>query len=311
MVPAGKEPRKFDNTVMPGSQPTVQQQPNFSDCGIYLLQYIESFFRDPIADYNFPIKSIKQWFTKEEVEGKRGYIAELIRKLATAQNPGKELSFPALNFLNPENEGEDSEEEEEEDDEPIPLPQVATGEGEVVGGTLVSQVRLTASTSSSVGPGRLLVTPAKQQGKVLIQKTGTFNQTQLKALNAVPPGVTVTPARTLASNISLNPVTSSKPGSSGTGVGVSLASSTSSVPPITLGDSIQTSPDSTSHEDSYSEGGGGSERQGEGEAGQGVQPGGDTIAIQPDSQGFESGKRAAEQGGPEGGAKRTKSEEES
>jgi len=160
----------------------------------------------------------------------------------------------------------------------------------------------------------LLVTPAKQQGKVLIQKTGTFNQTQLKALNAVPPGVTVTPARTLANNISirkLNPVTSSKPGSSGTGVGVSLASSSSSVPPITLGDSIQTSPDSTSHEDSYSEGAGASERQGEGEPGPGVQAGGDTIAIQPDSQGFESGKRAAEQGGPEGGAKRTKSEEES
>merc|ERR1719147_290964 len=144
MVSQGKEARVFTKENMPGGSPKVQQQPNFSDCGIYLLQYIESFFRDPIADYNFPIKSIKQWFTKEEVEGKRGYIAELIRKLATAQNPGKELSFPALNFLNPEKEGEDSEEEEEEDDEPIPLPQVATGEGEVVGGTLVSQVRLTA-----------------------------------------------------------------------------------------------------------------------------------------------------------------------
>ena len=70
MVPAGQEVRRFDTSLMPGSQPTVQQQPNFSDCGIYLLQYIESFFRDPIGDYNLPIKSIRNWFPKDEVEGK-------------------------------------------------------------------------------------------------------------------------------------------------------------------------------------------------------------------------------------------------
>ena len=73
MEPAGDEERAFDNSCMPGSQPTVQQQPNFSDCGIYLLQYIESFFRDPIPDYNFPIKEAagkamaKAWFSKDEV----------------------------------------------------------------------------------------------------------------------------------------------------------------------------------------------------------------------------------------------------
>ena len=45
------------------------------------------------------------------MEGKRGFIAELIRKLAAQQNPDKEFSFPQLNFLNPENEGEESEDE--------------------------------------------------------------------------------------------------------------------------------------------------------------------------------------------------------
>ena len=108
MVPNGKEKRKFDNGLMPGSQPTVQQQPNFSDCGIYLLQYIQSFFRDPISDYNFPIRSVRQWFSKEDVEGKRGNIAELIRKLTGEQNPEKEIKFPQLNFLNPEIEREES-----------------------------------------------------------------------------------------------------------------------------------------------------------------------------------------------------------
>lgn len=45
----------------------VQQQPNFSDCGIYLLQYVESFFKSPILDYTLPITSLKSWFPEEEV----------------------------------------------------------------------------------------------------------------------------------------------------------------------------------------------------------------------------------------------------
>jgi hypothetical protein len=45
----------------------VQQQPNFSDCGIYLLQYVESFFRTPISDYTLPITSLRSWFPEEEV----------------------------------------------------------------------------------------------------------------------------------------------------------------------------------------------------------------------------------------------------
>ncbi|MFO0002961.1 MAG: Ulp1 family isopeptidase, partial [bacterium] len=36
----------------------MQQQPNFSDCGIYLLQYVESSFRTPISDYTLPIMSM-------------------------------------------------------------------------------------------------------------------------------------------------------------------------------------------------------------------------------------------------------------
>ena len=159
MVPSGKEEKKFDNALMPGSQPTVQQQPNFSDCGIYLLQYIQSFFRDPISDYNFPIRSVRQWFSKEEVEGKRGNIAELIRKLTGEQNPDKEFNFPQLNFLNPEIEGEESEEDEEEEDEGNQQPPTSAAVSNGV-------VRLTAASATSSAPGRLLVTPAKQQGKV-------------------------------------------------------------------------------------------------------------------------------------------------
>jgi len=68
-----------------------------------------------------------------------------------------------------------------------------------------------------------------------------------------------------------------------------------------MGDTIQTSPDSTSHEDSYGEGSNGGRSEADGQGDHGL----------PDSQGFESGKRSAETpDGETGRAKRTKSEEE-
>jgi len=65
----------------------VQQQPNFSDCGIYLLQYVESSFRTPISDYTLPIMSMRCWFPEDEVRTKRPNIAEVIRSLAAARIP--------------------------------------------------------------------------------------------------------------------------------------------------------------------------------------------------------------------------------
>lgn len=36
--------RSFGKDVMKGSSPRVPQQDNYSDCGVYILQYVESFF---------------------------------------------------------------------------------------------------------------------------------------------------------------------------------------------------------------------------------------------------------------------------
>ncbi|KAF7641735.1 hypothetical protein LDENG_00273600, partial [Lucifuga dentata] len=36
--------RSFGKDVMKGSSPRVPQQDNFSDCGVYILQYVESLF---------------------------------------------------------------------------------------------------------------------------------------------------------------------------------------------------------------------------------------------------------------------------
>ena len=65
-------------------------------------------------DYSLPIKSLTEWFTKDEVENKRNNIATLIRDLAATQNPGKQFTYPQLNFFNPpqSNSGTDTDDED-------------------------------------------------------------------------------------------------------------------------------------------------------------------------------------------------------
>jgi Ulp1 family protease len=45
----------------------VLKQPNSSDCGIYLLHYVEAFFLTPITNYTLPITSLRSWFPEEQV----------------------------------------------------------------------------------------------------------------------------------------------------------------------------------------------------------------------------------------------------
>jgi sentrin-specific protease 7 len=48
----------------------VQQQPNFTDCGIFLMQFVESFFKFPVNDFTIPITHLKNWFDPAEVKRK-------------------------------------------------------------------------------------------------------------------------------------------------------------------------------------------------------------------------------------------------
>jgi len=241
-LPAGKEERVFTTQNMPGCGPAVQQQPNFSDCGIYLLQYVQSFFRDPIKDYNLPIKGLRQWFPKDEVEGKRKYIAELIRNLAAKQNPGKDLSYPDLNFTNPPEEVDEESEEDEDYEESDMMeqqqqqrrPQGLPPNANIVRVGSVGVMGPGMYPLGSMGPGQGMggsrsqimqgpPGPPGPPGKVLLSKTG--GQIKLTSMGQqgmpmVPPGVTVTPAphRLLNSNISI----SRKMGGTITSSGVSM-----------------------------------------------------------------------------------------
>ncbi|KAF5296827.1 hypothetical protein FQA39_LY12345 [Lamprigera yunnana] len=80
------EEKIFNKDVIKGSCPKVPQQTNFTDCGLYLLQYVEQFFKDPIKDYRVPIKEVKDWFEEFVVTKKREDISLLIKELMVSYN---------------------------------------------------------------------------------------------------------------------------------------------------------------------------------------------------------------------------------
>ncbi|XP_024912487.1 sentrin-specific protease 6 isoform X2 [Cynoglossus semilaevis] len=82
--------RSFGKEVMKGSSPRVPQQDNFSDCGVYVLQYVESFFQNPIRNFQLPL-NLGDWFPQQRMRRKREEIRELILEIQTQQEQQQEL----------------------------------------------------------------------------------------------------------------------------------------------------------------------------------------------------------------------------
>ncbi|XP_027442926.1 sentrin-specific protease 7 isoform X4 [Zalophus californianus] len=82
-----KTHREFSKTNMVDLCPKVPKQDNSSDCGVYLLQYVESFFKDPIVNFELPIH-LEKWFPRHVIKTKREDIRELILKLHLQQQKG-------------------------------------------------------------------------------------------------------------------------------------------------------------------------------------------------------------------------------
>lgn len=95
------ENKVFTKENIKGACPKVPQQMNFTDCGLYVLQYVESFFKKPIQDYHIPIKELKNWFKEIVVTRKREELAFLIRDLMGELKKDlrivPDLTFPTLN----------------------------------------------------------------------------------------------------------------------------------------------------------------------------------------------------------------------
>ncbi|XP_070191434.1 uncharacterized protein [Littorina saxatilis] len=79
-------PRNMIKSVR-GGCPKVPQQTNYSDCGVFVLQYAETFFENPIASFSIPMK-LERWFPLTKVEKKREEIRDLILHLQAEVNEG-------------------------------------------------------------------------------------------------------------------------------------------------------------------------------------------------------------------------------
>ncbi|XP_073701206.1 sentrin-specific protease 7, partial [Garra rufa] len=72
--------RDFSSERMMGVHCKVPLQDNSSDCGLYLLQYAESFLQDPVVHFDLPLR-LERWFSRQKVRGKREEIRDLILHL--------------------------------------------------------------------------------------------------------------------------------------------------------------------------------------------------------------------------------------
>nr|XP_009937782.1 PREDICTED: sentrin-specific protease 7 [Opisthocomus hoazin] len=82
-----KTHREFNKSTMIGLCPTVPKQDNSSDCGVYLLQYVESFFQNPIVNFEQPLH-LENWFPRQLIRSKREEIRDLILQLHFQQHSG-------------------------------------------------------------------------------------------------------------------------------------------------------------------------------------------------------------------------------
>ncbi|KAM9299782.1 sentrin-specific protease 7 isoform 3-T4 [Morus bassanus] len=82
-----KTHRVFDKSTMIDLCPRVPKQDNSSDCGVYLLQYVESFLENPIVNFEQPLQ-LENWFPRQLIRSKREEIRDLILQLHFQQHSG-------------------------------------------------------------------------------------------------------------------------------------------------------------------------------------------------------------------------------
>uniref|UniRef100_A0A1I8F267 ULP_PROTEASE domain-containing protein n=1 Tax=Macrostomum lignano TaxID=282301 RepID=A0A1I8F267_9PLAT len=88
---AGLGPKRFDKGTMRGFSPHVPQQPNFVDCGPYVLHYAEMFYKRPIPEFTkaYFQEHMRNWFNTAEIQNKRAEMQQLIVQLYRKLGPDK------------------------------------------------------------------------------------------------------------------------------------------------------------------------------------------------------------------------------
>lgn len=91
-------PRLYTKSNMQGHKAKVPQQENLTDCGLFLLQYVEHFFEEPIRDFRLPLESLVNWFDPDIVTvHKREEIAQLIAFLIKRTSSAG-IELPTIDF---------------------------------------------------------------------------------------------------------------------------------------------------------------------------------------------------------------------
>ncbi|XP_022521102.2 sentrin-specific protease 7b isoform X1 [Astyanax mexicanus] len=80
-------PRTFNDNSIKGSHCKVPLQDNSSDCGLYLLQYVESFLQNPVVHFDLPLR-LERWFPRQQVRRKREELRDLVLQLYRRQAGG-------------------------------------------------------------------------------------------------------------------------------------------------------------------------------------------------------------------------------
>ncbi|XP_066434301.1 sentrin-specific protease 7 isoform X2 [Eleutherodactylus coqui] len=80
-----KTPRDFSRSSMRDLYPKVPKQNNSTDCGLFVLQYVESFAQKPIESFEPPMH-LENWFPASVVKNKRDKIRDLILQLHVQQS---------------------------------------------------------------------------------------------------------------------------------------------------------------------------------------------------------------------------------
>ncbi|KAG8451935.1 hypothetical protein GDO86_003936 [Hymenochirus boettgeri] len=80
-----KTAREFSRSNMRDLYPKIPKQNNSTDCGLFLLQYVESFVQKPIENFDHPMY-LEDWFPLHVIKSKREDIRDLILKLHLQQN---------------------------------------------------------------------------------------------------------------------------------------------------------------------------------------------------------------------------------
>ncbi|XP_057709382.1 sentrin-specific protease 7 [Corythoichthys intestinalis] len=80
--------RDFGPDQMKSSHCQVPLQDNSSDCGLYLLQYVESFLKDPVVHFELPLH-LHRWFQRRQVRSKRDEIRDLVLQIYRQQKMSK------------------------------------------------------------------------------------------------------------------------------------------------------------------------------------------------------------------------------